>query len=121
MERAFGMVVDRPMDQQLLAIGGNFIGALRGAEHRDGNAYDRHGDDDADQGEQTKPRSIQARPVCLPGGLRLPKATQCHLWTCWPGARIRRKNLQMICNLHLTRRQREVSRLWPRSLTIGKL
>jgi hypothetical protein len=34
-----------------LAIGGNFIGALRGAEHRHGNTYDRHGDDDADEGE----------------------------------------------------------------------
>jgi hypothetical protein len=71
MQRAFGMVVDRPLDQQLLAIGGNFIGALRGAEHRHGNAYDRHGDDDADQGEETKARSIQARLVRLPGGLRL--------------------------------------------------
>jgi hypothetical protein len=66
MQRAFGMVVDCPPDQQLLAVGGNFIGALRGAEHRHGYAYDRHGDDDANQGEQTKPRSIQARRVVSP-------------------------------------------------------
>src|SRR6266700_4875902 len=78
MQRACGMVIDRPLDQSATGL---------------------------------SPRRFASAP----------KATQCHLWTYWPGARIRRKNLQMTCNLHLTRRQREVSRLWPPSLMIGKL
>ena len=49
---------DRPLDQLLLACERDLVGALRGTQHCEDDADDRHGDDHADRHDE-----IQAHPV----------------------------------------------------------
>ena len=71
VQGALAMVGERLPDQFLLVVARDFIGALRGRQHRHDNAHDRDGNDHADRHDRAHAGRIPSRGLPFPGDLRL--------------------------------------------------
>jgi hypothetical protein len=66
-----GFVGNGRLQQLLLAVERDFVGASCRGQHGDDDADDGDGDDGADRHDKTEPRFAPARPWTLPGNMRL--------------------------------------------------
>ncbi len=120
-QRALGAIDDRLPDQLLFGVEGNFVGALRGRQHRHDNADDRHSDNSADRHDQAHAGLVPPRPFPFPGDFRLRRRQHaCTFLTDWLAETIDCKALEWLAIWHATTRTRRRARFQPRSLTRRK-